>query len=133
MVSPSPKASSKVDQRLNRIEAICHELAEAVTERKGCHAAFQVRKKTFAYYLHNHHGDGIVSIACKVGPGDNQLLAQAQPDRFYLPAYIGSRGWVALRLDRGKVDWEEVRELLRDSYRCTAPKRLAATVSLAAL
>ena len=47
--------------------------------------------------------------------GDNKALAEAQPDRFYLPAYIASKGWVALRLDMGKVDWDEVRELLLGS------------------
>ena len=47
------------------------------------------------------------------------------PERFYLPAYIGPKGWVALRLDRGEVDWEEVGRLVVDSYRLVAPKRLA--------
>ena len=91
----------------------------------GSHAQFLVRKKTFAYFLDNHHGDGIVAFACKVLPGDNKALAQAQPNRFYLPAYIASKGWVAPRLDAGKVDWDEVRELLLGSYALVAPKRLA--------
>jgi hypothetical protein len=52
------------------------------------------------------------------------VLVAAQPERFYLPAYIGPRGWVALRLDRGKIDWEEVGELVTGSYRLIAPKRL---------
>ncbi len=85
-------------------------------------------KKKFAYYLDNHHGDGIVAVACKVAPGDNQLLTKAQPERFYLPAYLASRGWVALRLDGTEIDWEEVRELLHESYRRIAPKRLARCV-----
>ncbi len=90
------------------------------------HAGFQVRKKTFAYFLNDHHGDGIVSVACKALPGENKALAAAQPDRFYLPAYIGPKGWVALRLDIGKIDWEEVAELVAASYRQIAPKRLVA-------
>ena len=60
--------------------------------------------------------------------GDNKALAEAQPHRFYLPAYIASKGWVALRLDVGKVDWDEVRELLLGSYMLIAPKRLAGRV-----
>jgi hypothetical protein len=66
----------------------------------------------------------MVSIACKALPGDNDALAAAQPKRFYLPAYIGPRGWIALRLDRGKVDWEEVAELVVGSYCLIAPKLL---------
>jgi predicted DNA-binding protein (MmcQ/YjbR family) len=129
MATYSAKAKPKVDPRLKRVKEICLELVETTTQRHGSHAAFLVRQKTFAYYLDNHHGDGIIAIACKVAPGDNQLLANAQPERFYLPAYIASRGWVALRLDRGEIDWEEVRELLQESYRRIAPKRLAANVS----
>ncbi|HEX4038974.1 MAG TPA: MmcQ/YjbR family DNA-binding protein [Acidobacteriaceae bacterium] len=94
----------------------------------GDHAAFTVRKKTFAYFLNNHHGDGIVSICARVFPGENRRLIAAHPRKFYLPAYIGPRGWVALRLDRGKVDWNEVRDLLTASYLQGAPKKLAEKV-----
>jgi hypothetical protein len=61
-------------------------------------------------------------------PGDNKALAEAQPKRFYLPAYITSKGWVALRLDVGKIDWEEVEELLSGSYVLIAPRKLAEQV-----
>jgi predicted DNA-binding protein (MmcQ/YjbR family) len=124
------RVEPKDDPRLARVIQICRALAETTIERHGSHAAFLVGKKKFAYYLDNHHGDGIIAITCKVAPGDNHLLAKAQPERFYLPAYLASRGWVALRLDGPEIDWEEVRELLRESYRRTAPKRLATSVSL---
>ena len=104
-------------------------LPDATRRDSGDHAAFAVRDRTFAYFLNDHHGDGIVSVACKALPGDNTLLAAAHAARFYLPAYIGSRGWIALRLDRGEVDWEEVAELVRGSYRLIAPKRLVAQLS----
>jgi hypothetical protein len=52
-----------------------------------------------------------------------QQLVDEEPDRFYVPAYVGHRGWIGVRLDR-KVDWSEVDEILRDSYRCVAPKTL---------
>ena len=110
---------------LVRLTAIGLGLPEATRELQGDHASFRVRKKVFAYFLNNHHGDGIVSVCCKVLPGDNTALIGADPTKFYMPAYIGSRGWVALRLDTGKVDWEEVEELVRGSYRLTAPKTLA--------
>ena len=118
-----PKRSTE-DKRLSRLTEIALALPEAQRQIYGSHAQFLVRKKTFAYFLNNHHGDGIVAVTCKVLPGENKALAEAQPDRFYLPAYIASRGWVALRLDRGKIDWAEVKELLRSSYAMIAPKRL---------
>ena len=114
------------EPRLVRLTKICLALPEATRECLGSHAGFRVRKKTFAYFLNDHHGDGIVSVACKALPGENTALVAAQPDRFYLPAYIGPKGWVALRLDIGKVDWQEVAELVAASYRQIAPKRLVA-------
>jgi hypothetical protein len=117
-----------VDARLTRLSKICLALPETVREDCGRHAGFQVRKKTFAWFLDDHHGDGIVAVSAKVLPGDNSALVAAHPGRFYLPAYMASRGWVALRLDKGKPDWEEVAEIVATSYRLIAPKRLAAMV-----
>jgi hypothetical protein len=119
-----------MDHRLDRLTEICLALPETKREICGSHANFQVRKKTFAYYLDNHHGDGIVAVTCKVLPHDNTALIAADPVRFYMPAYIGPRGWVALRLDLGEIDWEEVTELVRGSYGLVAPKRLAVSVKI---
>jgi hypothetical protein len=124
-------AKAQEDRRLMRLTKICLALPEATTHRQGSHAGFLVRKKTFAYFLNDHHGDGIVAVTGKALPGGNKALAAAQPERFYLPAYIGPKGWVALRLDVGEVDWEEVSELVACSYRLVAPKRLAALVKVA--
>ena len=121
----------KENPRLARLTKIALALPEASREVHGSHAQFLVRKKTFAYFLDNHHGDGIIAVACKALPGDNEVLARSDPTRFYLPAYIGARSWVALRLDVGPVDWDEVRELTAGSYRLVAPKKLAAAVRLA--
>ena len=118
------KAYTK-DGRLARLMKICLALPEAIQEPAGRHATFLVRKHVFAYYLNDHHGDGIVSVCCKVLPGDNEALIAAHPARFYMPAYIGPRGWVALRLDVGGLDWNEVAELVVGSYKLIAPKRLA--------
>ncbi len=121
-------SASTEDPRLTRLTKIALELPEA--KRKICgsrneHAQFLVRKKTFAYFLNDHHGDGIVAVTGKVLPGDNKALAEAQPHRFYLPDYLAPKGWVALRLDLGRIDWHEVRELLVGSYALIAPKKLA--------
>lgn len=122
-----PKRSAE-DPRLARLTAIALELPQTSRKVHESHAQFLVRKKTFAYFLANHHGDGIVAVTCKVLPGDNKALVAAQPLRFYLPDYLASRGWIALRLDVGKIDWSEVKELLLGSYGLVAPKKLAASV-----
>ena len=119
------KKSNTRDGRLARLMKICLALPEAIQESAARHATFLVRKSTFAYYLNDHHGDGIISVCCKVLPGDNEALAAAHPAKFYLPAYIGPRGWVGLRLDVSGLDWNEVAELVLGSYKLIAPKRLA--------
>jgi predicted DNA-binding protein (MmcQ/YjbR family) len=123
MTMPAP------DRRLARLSEICLALPEASRRDQGSHSAFLVRKKIFAYYLDNHHGDGIVAVSCKAPPGENAELAALDPGRFYVPAYIGPRGWVALRLDNPRVDWGEVAELVADSYRLVAPRRLVAALA----
>ncbi len=60
-------------------------------------------------------------------PGVQAILVGAAPERFFVPPYVGHRGWIGFRLDGGP-DWAEVEALLRRSYRMTAPKRLAALV-----
>ena len=113
---------------LTRVTEIASTLSEVSRKIHGSHAQFLVRKKTFAYFLDNHHGDGIIGLTCKVLPGDNKALVEAQPLRFYMPAYLATRGWVALRLDVGKVDWQEVKELMEGSYLLIAPSKLAEQV-----
>lgn len=82
----------------------------------------------FAYFLNDHHGYGIVGIACKALPGDNQRLIDSDSARFYLPPYVGPRGWVGFRLDTKKVDWDVVAELILGSYLLAAPKAQAKLV-----
>ncbi len=110
--------------RLAKLAEICLRLPKATREDKGQHSAFLIGKRTFVYYLSDHHGDGMIGICCKVLPGEASALIAAAPAKFYVPAYLGSRGWVGLRLDGKSVDWREVSELVRGSYAQLAPKRL---------
>ena len=113
-----------------RTAALCAALPE-VEVRDGQHIAFSVRGKKFAYYLDDHHGDGRLALSCRAAPGVNEQLIASDPDRFFMPSYVGPRGWVGLYLDRPRVDWEEVRELVTDAYVLTAPKRLVSALDAA--
>jgi hypothetical protein len=106
-----------------RVTAVCTALPEVAAEGDQ-HVGFTVRGKRFAWYLDDHHGDGRLAINCKAPPGRNTELASRHPDRFFIPAYLGRRGWIGLYLDTDRVDWEEVERLLVDAYRMTAPRRL---------
>ena len=118
------------EKLLKQLRKLCAALPETSVEAKGDHAILRVRKKVFAYFLNNHHGDGIVSICCKGALGEHTDRVRREPERFYLPAYIGPRGWFGLRLDRGKVNWQEVDNILRLSYSLSAPKTLVKQLDL---
>jgi predicted DNA-binding protein (MmcQ/YjbR family) len=120
-----PKTAKRDEQILQRLSEVCLSLPEAARRDSGDHADFRVRGKVFAYFLNNHHGDGIVSVCCKAALGENVDRASREPQRFYLPPYIGPRGWFGLRLDGEAIDWSEVRNLVELSYGLVAPKRLA--------
>jgi hypothetical protein len=120
----APRPQKPVEDARARLVRICHELPE-VTSDGAQHVRFQIRNKTFAYYLDDHHGDGRVALVCKAAPGEQEALIASDPERFYRPAYLWHRGWVAMGLDTDAVDWGEVRELIVEAYRVTAPKRLA--------
>ena len=113
----------------DRIKNILESLPEVVLETGGDrdqHLGASVRKKRFAWYLDDHHGDERVSITCKAPPGVNQTMFDADPDRFFIPSYTGPRGWVGIRLDVEDPDWDQIDEALVEAYRMTAPRSLLA-------
>ncbi len=85
-----------------------------------------MRGRRFAWFLDDHHGDGRLALNCKGAQGEASRLAEERPDRFFVPAYLGSRGWIGLWLDSPKPDWDEVEGLVVEAYRLVAPKRLVA-------
>src|SRR5918994_7258443 len=99
-----------------RVTAICRALPSAEHKDQGDHTIYRVRGKVFAYFLDNHHGDGIVSVCVKSQLGENLDRARLEPERFYLPAYIGPRGWFGMRLDRGRGGWRRVAANAEQSY-----------------
>ena len=119
--------SESVEARRARVTAICLAFPEAaLAPGTGQHSSFEVRGKKFAYFLVDHHGDGRVALNVKAAAGSQGAVLAADPARFFMPAYIGAKGWVGFDFDAAPVDWREVEALLRESYRLIAPKRLAA-------
>ena len=116
----------QVEQALAQIRQISLGLPE-VSERLSHSApSFFIReKKTLAMFHSDHHGDGELGIWCPAPPGVQAQMVETEPDRFYVPAYVGHRGWLGMRLDRNP-DWGEVAEVLVEAYRTVAPKKLVA-------
>jgi len=101
-----------------------------VEARPGHHGSFAVAGKNFVYVLNDHHGDDMVSVQAKVPPGVQEILVSADPARFSIPPYMGKAGWVAVRVDRGYVDWDEIGGLVLESYRLVAPRKLVQQANL---
>jgi predicted DNA-binding protein (MmcQ/YjbR family) len=91
---------------------------------------FRVRGKTFATYVVNHHGDGRVALWLPASPGAQEHLVHVDPDNFYVPPYVGPRGWVGVRLDRG-LNWNRIVPLVREAYERIAPAALSAQIGRA--
>jgi len=108
-----------------RLRKICLALPEAAEKAMRRGPTYRVEDKIFA--MDRPWADAAVTVWCKAPPGSQQVLIGAAPARFFVPPYVGQKGWIGIRLD-GKVDWDEVTALLRRSYRLVAPKRLAALV-----
>ncbi len=128
MESISSKRSATA-QRRTRLVNICKSFPEVNVEVAGeSHVAFRIRKRIFAYYLFDHHGDGIIAFTCKSSLSEQRRLVKDDPISFFMPPYLGSKGWIAIRLDLDEVDWDTVAELARRAYQELAPRKLAALV-----
>lgn len=107
---------------LERVRELCLALPE--TNERPSHGAptFFIRdKKTFVTFMDNHHGDGRLALWCAAPPGMQDDLVRAQPELFFVPPYVGHRGWLGVRLDQGE-HWETVTAAIREAYRAVAPK-----------
>lgn len=114
-----------------RLTAICAALPEAVVDDSHPpHLGFKVGSKNFAWYTVDEHGNGRTELHVRAEPGQNEALVASDGDRFHLPKYMKRYGWVSYYLDLAgrPVDWDEVGELVADSFRLQAPKRLGRQV-----
>ena len=125
----SAKQLTQSTARRERLIGVLTELPEVTYEVVGDgHIAFRIRKKIFGYYQFDHHGDGIIAFCCKSTINEQRRLVREDSESFFVPAYLGSKGWIAIRLDLDAVDWDTVSELARQAYQAIAPRKLAAVV-----
>jgi hypothetical protein len=111
---------------LARVRAVCMAFPETIERLShGAPTFFAGGKKTFVMFLDDHHGDGRLAIWCAAPPGIQATLVDEEPKRFFVPPYVGPRGWVGVRLDVD-VDWDEVAGIVEDGFREVATKRLLA-------
>jgi len=115
---------------LAQLRDICLALPE--TSERPSHGAptFFIReKRSFLMVLTNHHGDGRFAIWCAAPEGMQRMLVDADAERFFVPPYVGHRGWLGLRLDR-EIDWDELTGIVEDAYAEVAPPKLVEAARL---
>ena len=109
---------------IEEVRTIAFGFPEVVERLSHGAPTFFIRgKKVLAHVFENHHGDGRLAMWCAAPPGVQAELVEQEPNRFFVPAYVGHRGWIGLRLDV-EPDVDEIAEILEDAYRLVAPKTL---------
>lgn len=101
---------------LERVRQICLALPGAEERLSHGAPAWFAGGRQFAHFWDDHHGDGRLAIWCAAPPGMQDTLTTADPERFFVPPYVGARGWLGVRLDRDP-DWAEVEHLLGYAHR----------------
>lgn len=123
-LAASEAGVTAMDDPVERLRAICLALPE-VTERPshGEPSWFVRDRRQFVTLSDHHHGDAHLSFWCAAAPGVQDALVHEAPDRYFVPPYVGHRGWLGVFLDVPQ-DWDELEELVVDAYRLVAPRRL---------
>ena len=113
------------------VRRLCLALPE-VTERPshGAPTFFVQGKRSFVTLHDDHHGDGRLAIWCAAPEGLQGMLVEASPDVYFVPPYVGHRGWLGVRLD-GRLPADELAGLVEDAYACVASRRLLEQAGLA--
>jgi hypothetical protein len=108
---------------LERLRKICLALPET-SERlsHGEPAFFYREKKSFLNMDTDHHGSDHYAAWCAAPLGAQDTLVRSDPDTFFLPPYVGYRGWVGMRLDCDP-DWDQVKAIVEDAYAQVAQPR----------
>jgi phosphoribosylglycinamide formyltransferase-1/phosphoribosylamine--glycine ligase/phosphoribosylglycinamide formyltransferase/phosphoribosylformylglycinamidine cyclo-ligase len=114
-------------QRRAELAELCEAYPEtaAVSEYDNEHLSLKVAGKRFGYFLYQHFGDdGRSGVVLKAEPGVQETLVEADPDHFWVPAFVGRHGWIGIRLDLEEPDWDIVGGFVRDAWMLTAPRKL---------
>jgi predicted DNA-binding protein (MmcQ/YjbR family) len=107
------------------VREICLSFPESTEAISHGSPDYRVRGKTFASHVVNHHGDGRIALWLAAPPGAQQRYVESEPDCFFVPPYVGPRGWLGVHLNKG-LDWKRVAHHVREAYLVVAPKKLAA-------
>jgi hypothetical protein len=112
------------DGPVKRLREICIALPRTYEKEAWGECTFRVTGgKMFAMTDNDHHESGRTAVWCRAPLMVQEILVKDDPKRFFVPPYVGHNGWVGVRLDVKKIDWEQLAGILEDGYKLAAPKR----------
>ena len=114
------------NDQLERVRRICLALPETTEQEAWGEPTFRVRKKIFAMFANNHHHDGRIALWCNAPLGVQEMLVRSAPEKFFVPPYVGVKGWIGIVIDA--VSDAELEGQVTQSYCMIAPKKLQALV-----
>lgn len=116
-----------MDDPLERVRRICLALPEAFEQEAWGEPTFRVRKRMFAMYANDHHGDGRRAVWLPAPLGTQGYLVDTDPEAYFVPPYVGVKGWIGVVVDR--CPDQELRSLVVQAYCMVAPRKLQGLVA----
>jgi len=110
------------EDQVERVRRICLALPETTERLSHGEPTFFVRKRVFVMFANNHHNDGRIAVWLPVPPGFQEGLIETTPQVFFLPPYVGTRGWIGIKLDC--VSDADLEMYIHLAWELSAPKRL---------
>lgn len=120
-----PRRPNSRPELLEKIRELCLSFPETSEKEAWGGPTFRVKGKMFVMYMDGHHGDGRVALWCNADAEDRDGIVAGDPKLFFVPPYVGVKGWLGVRIDR-RIAWKRVSAFVEQSYRLTAPKRVLA-------
>lgn len=128
---PGEPVTPRGEPSVDRLRSLCLALPEVTERLSHGEPTWFVRGRKVFVQLSDHHHDDRFGFWCAAVADVRDSLVERDPERYYVPPYVGGRGWLGVHLDgatRGGAspDWDEIDELVREAFRLIAPKTLAA-------
>jgi hypothetical protein len=118
------------EDQIERVRRICLALPETSERLSHGEPTFFVNKKVFVMFANNHHNDGRIAVWLAAPPGFQEGLIEDDPQIFFKPPYVGTRGWLGINLDH--VSDADLKMYIQIAWELIAPNRLRAQRDMAA-
>jgi hypothetical protein len=123
-VTRNKDLAAKGEEHIHRVRRICAALPGTTEKISHGEPTFFVAKKVYVMFANNHHNDGHIAVYLPVPPGFQASLIKTEPKKFFMPPYVGVRGWVGIEL--GEVSDDELGFHICEAWRLIAPGKTKA-------